>query len=97
MTTNSTNNSNNVGRVVIGEIGADMHTHAFTDSYEKHDSSQHIAYCACGSWECASHVWGKEYQVGTKYYVNCLYCNEQRETTMTPIPTPFPLLKEDNQ
>ncbi len=85
VTTNKTNNSNNVGRVVIGEIGGHAHVHSFNYSYVSYNLVQHKAYCICGAWKYASHNWGADYQDGSKRYVNCINCGKQKDVTDTPV------------
>ncbi len=90
VTTNKTNNSNNVGRVVIGEIGGNTHVHSYTESYEQFDDYRHVAYCACGWFTYENHVWGGTDDSRVMDYTYCTRCNEEHNlTTGGPVATPF--------
>lgn len=90
VTTNKTNNSNNVGRVVIGEIGGNTHVHSYTESYEQFDDYRHVAYCACGWFTYENHVWGGTDDSGVMDITRCTRCNEEHNlTTGDPVATPF--------
>ncbi len=84
VTTNKTNNSNNVGRVVIGEIGGNMHEHSY-DTYESvSNASQHLCSCDCGYSKYASHVFGSVVIKAGKEYSVCDDCGYMEDRTRTP-------------
>lgn len=87
--TNYTNNDNNVGRVVIGNIEGDIHYHLYT-KYEQYNDYYHKVACDCGDYHLESHTWGPSYSSGIYEYANCTKCNEQHNMTSGgPIVTPI--------
>ena len=87
--TNYTNNDNNVGRVVIGNIEGDIHYHLYS-KYEQYNDYYHKAVCDCGDYHLESHTWGPSYSSGIYEYANCTKCNEQHNMTSGgPIVTPI--------
>lgn len=87
--TNYTNNNNNVGRVVIGNIEGDIHHHLYT-KYEQYNDNYHKVVCGCGDDHLESHTWGPSYSFGIYEYANCTKCNEQHNMTSGgPIVTPI--------
>lgn len=87
--TNYTNNDNNVGRVVIGNIEGDIHYHLYT-KYEQYNDNYHKVVCGCGDYHLESHTWGPSYSSGIYEYANCTKCNEQHNMTSGgPIVTPI--------
>lgn len=87
--TNYTNNDNNVGRVVIGNIEGDIHYHLYT-KYEQYNDNYHKVACGCGDYHLESHTWGPSYSSGIYEYANCTKCNEQHNMTSGgPIVTPI--------
>lgn len=86
---NYTNNDNNVGRVVIGNIEGDIHYHLYT-KYEQYNDNYHKVACGCGDYHLESHTWGPSYSSGIYEYANCTKCNEQHNMTSGgPIVTPI--------
>ena len=89
VTTNYTNNNNNLGRVVIGDIECDIHSHNYS-KYSKYDGEYHKALCGCGEYHLENHVWGSSYWIGSREYANCKKCNEQHNMNSGgPIVTPM--------
>ncbi len=89
VSTNYTNNNNNVGRVVIGDIEGDIHYHLFA-KYQQYDGNKHKATCNCDEYYLQPHVWGSSYWVDGKEYTNCIKCNEQHNmSTGGPVVTPI--------
>ena len=87
--TNYTNNNNNVGRVVIGNIEGDIHYHLYT-KYEQYNDNYHKVVCGCGDYHLESHTWGPSYSSGIYEYANCTKCDEQHNMTSGgPIVTPI--------
>lgn len=87
--TNYTNNDNNVGRVVIGNIEGDIHYHLYT-KYEQYNDNYHKVVCGCGDYHLESHTWGPSYSSGIYEYANCTKCDEQHNMTSGgPIVTPI--------
>jgi len=87
--TNYTNNDNNVGRVVIGNIEGDIHYHLY-HNYEQYNDYNHKIVCDCGDYHLQSHTWGDSYWVSNNEYANCTKCNRQHNMTssgaiVTPI------------
>lgn len=82
VTTNKTNNSNNVGRVVIGEIGGSTHIHSF--EYQSANASQHLTSCACGYSKYESHYFNKSTWISGKEYSECGYCGYVNNITYDP-------------
>lgn len=89
VTTNYTNNNNNVGRVVIGNIEGDIHYHIYT-KYEQYNDVNHKMVCNCGDYHLGTHTWGPSYWVGSTEYANCIKCNKQHNMNSGgPIVTPI--------
>ncbi len=96
--TNSVNNDNNRGRVVIGNIEVtklvNEHIHQYT-TFEKHNNSTHKEVCSCGDYKYDNHMTGPTYKVGSKTYANCLECGQVVDVSSAIIVTPFSIAKGD--
>jgi hypothetical protein len=54
-----------------------VHTHSYTDHYVDYSSTQHKAYCACGTYSLKAHI-GFGMEPGEPVY--CVYCNHNMGT-----------------